>query len=131
MYDLIRDIRNLKKNLILITHWTPRYETYKNEKGYPQSHIVGRKIDVKEWLLDAVTWIVNFEKPEESGYDGKFIVYLDKAPRNQYAKIDITKKSLFQIINNLEIFDKEVEAFNKIEDNTGATNIVDAFGGGK
>lgn len=116
IYDLLRDVRDLRRNIIFITHWRAKYHTFKDERGHPESHIVGRTPDVKEWLLDAVTWIVNFEKPEESGYDGKFIIYFDKAPRYQYAKIDITNKSLYEIINDLDVFDKEVEAFKHIDE---------------
>jgi hypothetical protein len=123
IFELLRDLRDLHRNLILITHWTDKYKSFKDERGHPESHVVGRKPDVKEWILDASTWIVDFLKPEESGFEGKYIVYFDKAPRFQYKHIDITDKSLFNIINDLDSFEEAVEEFEDMKEE----NMEEAF----
>lgn len=115
IYDLIKKCRDKKLNLINISHW-----------GYQDSDSE-RSPDVKEWIEQIVTWRIDFLKPEESGYEGRYIVYLDKAPRHQYAKIDITNKNFYEIINNLEAFDKAVEEFKNIdtiEHQKGVENLL-------
>jgi hypothetical protein len=123
IYDLMKECRKKQLNLIIISHWDFKYMTIKNDSGYTDSEAVGEIPDVKEWIVRAVTWRVDFLKPEESGYEGKFVVYLDKAPRHQYAKIDITNKSLFEIINDLELFDKEVEDFKHIDEREASKGL--------
>jgi len=128
LYDLIQFCRDYERNLIFVTHWTGKYQSIKNDKGYTDSELIGEIPDVKDWYLDAVTWRVDFLKPEESNYDNKYIIYLDKAPRHQYCKLDITNKNLFDIVNNLEVFEKEVSEFKKLEESKDTIGL-DVFGG--
>jgi hypothetical protein len=123
LYELIEFCRKYERNLILITHWTGKYQTIKNDKGYGDSELIGEIPDIKEWYIDAMTWKIDFLKPEESNFDKKYIIYLDKSPRYQYSKLDITNKNLFDIINNLESFEKEINEYKKLEEKKNSVDI--------
>lgn len=115
LIPLIHFCRQNGRNLIIITHWEGKYETRKNAQGYDESVRIGQYPDVKEWLRDLVTWRIDFLKPDESGFDGKFIVDFQKAPGEQYFKLDITDKNLYEIISSPETLNEEKEVFRKIK----------------
>lgn len=111
---LIHFCRSRGINLAFITHWEGRYEIRKNAQGYDESVQVGRHPDIKEWMRDLVTWRIDFLKPDESGYDEKFIIDFQKAPGEQYFKLDITNKNLYEIISNQERLAEEKEQFRQL-----------------
>lgn len=111
---LVHFCRQNGRNLIIITHWSGIYETRKNAQGFDENVKIGREPDVKEWLRDLVTWRIDFLKPDESGFDEKFIVDFQKAPGKQYFKLDITDKNLFEIISDKERLAEEQELFRRL-----------------
>lgn len=113
IYDLIRHCRKRKCNLILISHWENKYEAIKRDGKYNDSEVVGEQPDVKDWIKQAVTWRIDFLKPDESDQEGRYIVYFDKAPRNQYKYVDITDQSLFEIINDIDSFNQAVKKYKE------------------
>ena len=111
---LIHFCREKGRNLVIITHWAGIYETRKNAQGYPENIKIGREPDARDWIRDLVTWRIDFLKPQESGFDAKFIVDFQKAPGSQYFKLDITDKDLYEIISDRERLDEEKEVFRKL-----------------
>lgn len=114
LIPLIHFCRKRGKNLVLITHWEGIYETRKNAQGFDISVQIGQQPDIKSWIRDLVTWRIDFLKPQESGFDEKFIIDFQKAPGEQYFKLDITNKNLFEIISNPEILNEEKEIFRQL-----------------
>ena len=112
---LIHFCRKRGKNLVIITHWEGIYETRKNAQGYDTNVRIGKQPDIKSWMRDLVTWRIDFLKPAESGFDGRFIVDFTKAPGSQYFKLDITNKNLYEIISNPERLEEEKESFRKLK----------------
>jgi hypothetical protein len=115
LLPLIHFCRREGKNLVIITHWAGVYVTKKNAQGFDENVKVGREPDVKDWLRDKVTWRIDFLKPDESGFEGKFIVNFTKAPGAQYFKLDITDKNIYDIISSPEALDAEKEVFRKLK----------------
>lgn len=114
LVPLIHFCRQEGKNLVIITHWEGVYEVRKNAQGFDESIQIGRTPDVKDWLKDLVTWRIDFLKPAESGFDEKFIIDFQKAPGEQYFKLDITNKNLYDIISNKDRLEEEKELFRQL-----------------
>ena len=112
---LIHFCRKRGKNLVIITHWEGIYETRKNAQGFDTNVRIGKQPDIKSWMRDLVTWRIDFLKPNESGFDGRFIVDFTKAPGSQYFKLDITDKNLYEIISDPERLEEEKESFRKLK----------------
>lgn len=111
---LIHFCRTHGKNLIFITHWEGIYKTIIKD-GYEDTVQIGRTADIKEWIRNLVSWRIDFLKPDESGFDEKFILYFNKAPGEQYYSIDLTNDNLYEILSNPEILQDKKDEFRKTE----------------
>lgn len=100
--------QNHGKNLVIVTHWGGKYK----DIDQWTSICVDYEPDVKQWIRDLVAWRIDMIKPKETGgIENCFIADFQKAPGSQYFKIDITDKSLFEIIDNPELLAEEKANF--------------------
>ena len=115
LVPMIHFCRTHGKNLVIITHWGGVYVERRDPRtGYPTNVKIREEPDIKDWIRDLMGWRVDLLKPQQSGFEGRFIADFQKAPGSQYFKIDITDQSLYEIISNPKRLAEGKENYRKL-----------------